>query len=308
MRKTALVLALLLCLSVLSGCQPAPSGGGTYDGTVLSYDSELRFFKLGCGDGKDYCFVVDDETELFYENCGSYYTRLEEAEKWAEFGRGARVTVESGPAVKSIAAYAGKAVEGWFAAKQITVTYVPEVAAEKPVIYLYPETETAVTVTLDYDGQLTCTYPRYDGAWNVTAQPDGTLVDADGQAYNYLYWEGLSDTDFDFSEGYCVPGAETASFLETALAQLGLTRREANEFIVYWLPLMEGNPYNLIAFQGEAYTDSAVLTVTPAPETVIRVFMAWKPLNEAVEIAPQTLTAPEREGFTLVEWGGTELK
>ena len=30
-----------------------------------------------------------------------------------------------------------------------------------------------------------------------------------------------------------------------ALAQLGLTRREANEFIVYWLPAMEQNPYNL---------------------------------------------------------------
>ena len=28
---------------------------------------------------------------------------------------------------------------------------------EKPVIYLYPEETTAVSVRLDYDGQLTCT-------------------------------------------------------------------------------------------------------------------------------------------------------
>ena len=96
--------------------------------------------------------------------------------------------------------------------------------------------------------------------------------------------------------------------METALADLGLTRREANEFIVYWLPLMEENPYNLITFQSECYTESAVLTVDPAPDTTIRVFMVWKGLDAPVEIAPQELTAPERVGFTLVEWGGTELE
>ena len=60
---------------------------------------------------------------------------------------------------------------------------------------------------------------------------------------------------------------------------LGLNRREANEFIVYWLPHMEGNAYNLIAFQTSSYTDHARLTADPAPDTVLRVFMAWKPLD-----------------------------
>ena len=70
---------------------------------------------------------------------------------------------------------------------------------------------------------------------------------------------------------------------------------------------MEANPYNLIAFQTTAHTDHARLTVVPAPDTVLRVFMAWKPLERPVELPPQTLTAPERTGFTLVEWGGAEL-
>ena len=30
----------------------------------------------------------------------------------------------------------------------------------KPVIYLYPESETDVTVRLEYKGRLTCTYPQ----------------------------------------------------------------------------------------------------------------------------------------------------
>ena len=88
---------------------------------------------------------------------------------------------------------------------------------------------------------------------------------------------------------------------------LGLTPREYNEFIVYWLPRMEANPYNLIAFQTTAYTDHARLTVAPAPDTVLRVFMAWKPLERPVELPPQALDAPERTGFTVVEWGGTEV-
>ena len=178
----------------------------------------------------------------------------------------------------------------------------------KPVIYLYPEGETEVSVKLDYEGELTCTYPAYEDGWRVTAAPDGTLRDAAGQTYNYLYWEGISSAPYDFSKGFCVKGEDTADFLEKALAELGLTRREANEFIVFWLPMMEQNPYNLIAFQSEAYTRRAELEVEPAPDTTIRVFMAWQGLEEAVEIEAQNLSAPERQGFTLVEWGGTEVK
>ena len=70
---------------------------------------------------------------------------------------------------------------------------------------------------------------------------------------------------------------------------------------------MEANPYNLIAFQFDTYTDHARLTITPEPDATLRVFMAWKPLDRSVELPPQTLAAPVRTGFTLVEWGGAEI-
>ena len=195
------------------------------------------------------------------------------------------------------------------AAKPVIYLYPEEETADaKPVDYLYPETELEVTVSLDYDGELTCVYPAMEqGAWHVTASPDGTLTDRTGQTYNYLYWEGVSDAEYDFSQGFCVPGGDTAAFLEDALARLGLNRREANEFIVYWLPRMEPNPYNLISFQEDAYTDHAVLTITPEPDSLLRVFMAWRPLEAPVEIPAQDLPAFTRTGFTVVEWGGAEL-
>ena len=179
--------------------------------------------------------------------------------------------------------------------------------AYKPVIYLYPEEETQVSVQLRLNGQLTCTYPAYREGWQVTAAPDGTLTDKTGQQYNYLYWEGLLNTQYDLSTGFCVKGSDTAAFLEDALGKLGLTRREANEFIVYWLPLMEQNNYNLISFQTDAYTDAAELEITPAPDTLIRVFMTWQAAEQPVPIKEQTLTSVPRVGFTAVEWGGAEI-
>ena len=180
--------------------------------------------------------------------------------------------------------------------------------AYKPVVYLYPEETTDVSVTLTLNGDLTCTYPAYNNGWTVTASPDGTLTDKSGQTYNYLYWEGKTYTQYDLSKGFCVKGEDTAAFLEDALEKLGLNRREANEFIVFWLPMMQENPYNIISFQTDAYTDSAKLKVVPSPDTVIRVFMAYKISDEFVEIEPQKLSAPVREGFTVIEWGGTEVK
>ena len=114
--------------------------------------------------------------------------------------------------------------------------------------------------------------------------------------------------EFDLSKGYVVPGEDTAEFLEQKLAELGLNKKEANEFIVYWLPRMQGNVYNLITFQNEIYTESAKLEITPEPDSVLRVFMVYKPLKTVIEVEEPTIEPFERNGFTVVEWGGTEIK
>ena len=184
----------------------------------------------------------------------------------------------------------------------------PDPLDEKPVIYLYPSEPTDVSVLLSYNGTLDCTYPPYNDGWNVTAYPDGTIINShDGKEYSYLYWEGHGKADYDFSRGFVVKGEDTAGFLQEKLAYMGLTPREYNEFIVYWLPQMQNSAYNLITFQGAAYKDTAVLTITPEPDSVLRVFMAFKPLDMPVEIEEQILCPFERTGFSVVEWGGCKL-
>lgn len=90
---------------------------------------------------------------------------------------------------------------------------------------------------------------------------------------------------------------------------LGLNEREIEEFIIYWLPILQKNEYNYIRFASSEETNKNMpLNVEPNPDTTIRVLMTYKGLKEPIDIKEQKLVTPNREGFTVVEWGGTEIK
>ncbi|WP_306574975.1 hypothetical protein [Anaerotruncus massiliensis (ex Togo et al. 2019)] len=177
----------------------------------------------------------------------------------------------------------------------------------KPVVYLYPERLTDVSVRVDYRGSFSETIPAYRDGWEVTAHPGGALVDrADGRSYPYLFWEGNTPVDWDFSEGFCVAGADTERFLREKLALLGLNAGETAEFLDYWLPEMQQNACNLITFSTEQYERLAPMEISPAPDSLLRVHMVYRGLD-----APRPIRAQEleggfvRRGFTVVEWGGS---
>ncbi|MDT8717125.1 hypothetical protein IAI10_10690 [Clostridium sp. 19966] len=178
----------------------------------------------------------------------------------------------------------------------------------KPVIYLYPASEQTVSVKLDYKGKLTCSYPEYKDGWTVEVKPDGSLINlSDNKEYSYLFWEGISKNKWDMTKGFVVKGSDTEKFLQEKLAYLGLTTKEYNEFIVYWLPILQENKYNLISFAGEDYENIAKLDITPKPDSMLRVMMLYKPLDNPVKVEEQKLRPFSRKGFTVVEWGGTKV-
>lgn len=181
---------------------------------------------------------------------------------------------------------------------------------EKPIIYLYPETNTEISVKLGKAENITCSYPEYKNGWNVIANPDGTLIDNNtGRKLYSLYWEGIQSEPINFEEGFVVAGKDSIQFLEKKLAILGLNEIEAEEFIVYWLPKLESNKYNFIRFQTEEEINNNMpLEITPKPDTVIRIVMEFKGIENPIQIQEQKLITPQRTGFTVVEWGGTEIK
>lgn len=181
----------------------------------------------------------------------------------------------------------------------------------KPIIYLYPEEDTNISVVLEKKDNITCSYPKYVNGWNVFAKTNGDLVDLDtGRNLYSLYYECDKDVEHKMTdEGFVVKGEDSIKFLEEKLEILGLNEREAEEFIVYWLPILEKNNYNYIRFASQdEINQNMPLDVNPAPDTVIRVLMITKPLDKYVEVKEQKLDRIERKGYTLVEWGGTIIK
>lgn len=185
-------------------------------------------------------------------------------------------------------------------------SYLPAVECGKPVIYLYPEQETDVSVQVSPMGGLTITEPDYNDGWLVKAQPNGELYNYnDGKVYPYLFWEGFGLNYERPDEGFVIAQNEVESFLQEKLAQLGLIEKEYNEFLEFWLPKMTGSDYYFITFMPQADFDVlAPISINPQPDTIIRVFMDYEGLDEYVEVEPQEIVTPQRNGFVAVEWGG----
>ena len=182
---------------------------------------------------------------------------------------------------------------------------------DKPIIYLYPTKDTEVSVKLGYSNKLITSYPRYTDEWKVIAKENGELTDIKtGRNLYALYYESKNVENYQVEkEGFVIKGEDTAKFLEEKLEILGLTEREAEEFIIYWLPRLEENKYNYIRFASkEEIEKNMPLEINPSPDTVIRVLMTFKGLEEPIEVEEQKLETPERTGFVAVEWGGTEIK
>lgn len=181
----------------------------------------------------------------------------------------------------------------------------------KPIIYLYPTEETEVKIDLGYSEKILCSYPEYTNGWNVVAKTNGDLINLDnGKNLYSLYYESTNVVDFDCKkDGFIVKGSEISEFLEEKLSILGLTEREAEEFIIYWLPKLQENEYNYIRFATfEEINTNMPLKFSVEPDTLIRVLMTYKGLDNPIDVQEQKLETPIRTGFVAVEWGGTEIK
>jgi len=202
----------------------------------------------------------------------------------------------------------------------------------KPVIYVYSEEpHVSVRVTLAFDGVLTHLYPlpslvhpNKSVSWDITTQENGYIT-KDDNSYRYLFWEGdvqqqrLIHLVYQFTKRSATLVATTAlvSYLEQSLVALGMIDNEIQDFMTYWLPILNKYEFNYIQFIDKTYTDSAPLTTQPAYQNCLRVFMLFAgcdpPLAQLTELSLTKLApAPQdtlfnRDGLTVVEWGGMNV-
>ena len=194
--------------------------------------------------------------------------------------------------------------------KAINKTNCPKDVAYKPMIYLYPDKVENIKVKLGREELITSSYPKYEKEWDVKAYPSGKLIDnKTGRELYGLYWKGNGHKAKREKDGFVIKGEETIEFLEEKLEVLGLNEREADEFIIYWLPRLENNKYNYIRFETMEEIDSYMpLEISPKPNSVIRILMNFKALDKKIKVKEQELVTPSRTGFTVVEWGGSIIE
>lgn len=180
---------------------------------------------------------------------------------------------------------------------------------KKPVIYLYPEESMDISVQLNIkESKFTTVYPKFTekNTWNVHANPNGDIFIKD-RVYPYLFWEAESYLTQDTNEGFIVNDENAEKFLEEKLDILGLNEKEKTDFITFWLPVLLRNKLSLCSFQTQKFFDNYELNITPKPDSLIRVFLTIKKLDKPINIIEQKLESVERNGFTVVEWGGSDI-
>ena len=184
---------------------------------------------------------------------------------------------------------------------------------KKPVIYLYPETTSEVTVSVQPVGELTFTYPAYNNGWQVTAQSNGDLS-VNGKTYPYLFWESEQPQMEPFRDGKAtvVSRENIVAFLEEKLTKLGLNEREQTDFITFWGPQLAANSRSVVKFMINEECDAfATLNISPKPAHVNRVYLLWCSAETEMSLenlTEQVLPVLNRDGFDVLEWGGSEIR
>jgi hypothetical protein len=183
----------------------------------------------------------------------------------------------------------------------------------KPAIYLYPTKDAQVAVGLSHLSKEDFVYPPFSHGmrgWRVSASPNGIMSDDKGRRFDYLFWEGrlTEPPKYNPEEGFVVASNDLVAFFQEKLKEIGLNDRESNEFIVYWVPLLQKNRWTYINFITDEYAKIAKLEVTPNPESVLQMYMVFRGLDLPQQFKPQTFKPFRRIGFSVVEWGGGPLQ
>jgi hypothetical protein len=193
------------------------------------------------------------------------------------------------------------AYENWIV--YLNDKYAPAAECGKPVIYLYPEKRMEVSVKVG--ANIRVSDPDYNTGWRIIADSNGKL-EASGKVYDSLFWEGIGWGEYPaITSGTVVKSSQVPETISAQMKEMGLNDKEIADFKEFWLPRMPKTSYiRLTWLTTEEMNVLAPLSVSPKPDTLIRVFLDFKGLDSKVAIAPQILPHRERTGFTLVEWGG----
>ena len=185
----------------------------------------------------------------------------------------------------------------------------------KPVIYLYPTSDTLVDVSVITEGKVVISDPQIEsfGGWkNVLAHPDGTLFYKNA-TYRELFYETDTTKVTRPNAGIIIEKENLRSKLLAFVTQLGLTRQdEQEEFLDWWIPRLNSISTDKLfvsVLERDEKERLDQVVITPKPDTFIDFIVYFAPLEDHQTVTPLVIPpTPQRKGFTAIEWGGVIAK
>jgi hypothetical protein len=193
-------------------------------------------------------------------------------------------------------------------------TVHPEsIQVRKPVLYFYPQDTISLDVHVRPKGVFTFSYPPIEQGWKFQCTPSGQLI-KENTSYRYLFWESEQTVDksfFDSRKGMVCSGSEAVAHLENVLQKFGMNAAERADFMIYWGPILKPktNLYIYLLFN-DMCDAFATLRISPEPDRVARFYILWCEVPETYTpyLQPQDIPKYDREGYTVLEWGGAEFE
>ncbi|WP_329806115.1 hypothetical protein [Flavobacterium facile] len=301
---------LLLCLSVLGFSQNKIINGKV---ETIIYTTDSTYYKNDVWNYEVHLIKYDDSISEKITTGSSSNFKFRLKKKWLKKYDAIEIISSEGHAAVNLKLLHKKDTINFLLMNLNNRQYFENYySVGKPAIYLYPTIKSEISVKNDFKGKVMNTYPLYKNGWNVIAEPNGVLYNLDDKrTYNYLFWDGsynFTKKHYRYENGFYIKKEDNIKFLQEKLELLGLNNTEINDFVVYWLPELNKNEENFIHFWvNDNIDNSSILTITPKPDTLLRIFMEFKAYHGEEKVPLQELTTTPRKGFTVVEWGGSNI-
>jgi len=173
---------------------------------------------------------------------------------------------------------------------------------KKPNIYLYPQEDIDIHVSLEFPkgGEVIESVPIYNNGWYVHVDNKGKI----DNKYDYLFYEAIQPDVWQYDKGWCIERELLLEFFQTNLQGYNFTEEEISDFIDYWIPrLIDYDFYNIYPQEGNIIEKVIKINLSIQPKNINRLFYVVIGKMEYEQLEASSINTFYRNGFTVTEWG-----
>ena len=159
----------------------------------------------------------------------------------------------------------------------------------------------SVSLQFPHGGKVIESDPFYPLLWkNIKVKPDGKI----DRKYDFLFYEAEIPDLWQYSEGWVVAMDDLTEFFEKNLKDYSFNENEIEDFIEFWIPELINSPYYEIYPQYTEMVNQVIkLKISPYPDAKLRLHYVIKETEKYFELPVPEISAFDRHGFTVTEWG-----